>query len=53
MAEGAGQAELLATLGRHKMGKACLYVRQLADVDMKVLEKLVAGSVAEIKRRYG
>lgn len=53
MAEGAGQAELLATLGRHKMGKACLYVRQLADVDVKVLEKLVAGSVAEVRRRHG
>lgn len=53
VAEGAGQAELLATLGRHKMGKACLYVRQLADVDLKVLEKLVAGSVAEVRRRHG
>jgi hypothetical protein len=35
------------------MGKACLYVRRLRDVDVEVLEKLVAGSVAEIKRRDG
>ena len=53
VAEFPGQDELLAQLGRHKMGKDCLYVRRLADVDMKVLEKLVAGSVAEVRRRYG
>ena len=47
-----GHDELLAKLGKHKMGKACLYVRQLSDVDLKVLEKLIVGSVAEIKRRY-
>jgi len=48
-----GRDELLARLGRHKMGKACLYVRRLSDVDPKVLEQLVVGSVTEIKRRYG
>jgi hypothetical protein len=42
----------LAKLGRHKMGKACLYVKRLADLDVKVLEALIAGSVAEVKRRY-
>jgi hypothetical protein len=48
-----GRDELLAKLGRHKMAKACLYLRRLSDVDLKVLEQLVAGSVAEVKRRYG
>jgi len=48
-----GQEDLLAKLGRHKMGKACLSIRRLGDVDMKILEKLVAGSVAETRRRYG
>jgi hypothetical protein len=47
------QDELLARLGKHKMGKACLYIRRLSDVDLKVLAELVSGSVAEIKRRYG
>ena len=46
------QVELLAKLGRYKMGKACLYFRRLADLDVKVLEELIAGSVAEVKRRY-
>lgn len=49
----ADQPQLLARLGRHKMGKSCLYIRRLADVDAKVLEQLIAGSVAEVKRLYG
>ena len=44
---------LLARLGKHKMGKACLYVRRLSDIDLSVLEQMVAASVGEIKRRYG
>lgn len=47
-----GRDALLAKLGRHSMAKACLYVRTLADVDRAVLEKLVAGSVAERRRRH-
>ncbi len=52
-AEGDGQRALLARLGKHKMGKACLYFKRLADLDASVLEQLVAGSVAELQRRYG
>jgi len=47
------QVELLSRLGKHSMGKVCLYFRRLADLDLEVLEALIAGSVAEIKRRYG
>ncbi len=47
-----GRDALLAKLGRHKMAKACLYLRTLADVDRAVLEKLVAGAVAERRRRH-
>ncbi len=46
------QGELLAQLGKHKMGKSCLYFKHLADLDAKVLEQLVAGSVAEVQRRH-
>lgn len=53
VAAGPEQGELLSRLGKHKMGKACLYIRRLADVDTKVLEKLITGSVAEVRRRYG
>jgi hypothetical protein len=47
-----GQEELLAKLGKHKRGKGCLYLRQLSDVDPKVLEQLIVGSVAERQRHY-
>lgn len=45
------QAELLHKLGKHKTGKGCLYIRKLDDIDVKVLEKLVVKSVADLKRR--
>jgi hypothetical protein len=47
-----GRDELLTRLGKHKMGKACLYIRKLSEVDLKILEQLIAGSVAERKHRY-
>ena len=47
-----GRDALLDKLGEHKTGKVCVYIRRLANVDLKVLEKLVARSVADTKRRY-
>ena len=52
-AEGETQRLLLSKLGKHKMGKVCLYFKRLSDLDYSVLEKLVTNSVAEVKRRYG
>ena len=46
------RADLLARLGRHKLGKVCLYLRRLADVDMAVLADLIGQSVAEMRRRH-
>ena len=53
LAEGEEQRSLLSKLGKYKMGKTCLYFKQLADLDRLTLEKLVVGSIAELKRRYG
>ena len=53
IAENPEQVELLAKLGKHKMGKSCLYFKRLADLDRSVLEQLVANSVAEVTERYG
>jgi len=47
-----GRDVLLAKLGKHKTGKVCVYIRRLADVDLKVLETLVARSIADTKHRY-
>ena len=51
--EGGPQKRLLSKVGKHKFGKCCLYFKQLADLDKSVLEQLVRGSIAEVKRRYG
>ncbi len=47
------QQALRAKLGKHRMGKVCLYFKRLADLDVKVLEQLVANSVAEVRRKHG
>lgn len=49
---GFGESEaLLARLGEHTMGKGCLYIKKLADVDGMVLEALVVESVAARRAR--
>lgn len=53
VADSPEQAALLARLGKHKMGKACLYFKRLADLDPAVLGQLVAGSLAALKRQHG
>ncbi len=50
--EDAGTKDLLSRLGKHRTGKACLYIKRLADVQLPVLEQLVARSVAETRRRH-
>lgn len=44
---------LLKKLGKHRVSKACLYFKRLADLDTKVLEQLARNSIAATKRRYG
>lgn len=45
--------DLLARLGKHRHGKSCLYVKQLADIDLEVLKKLIVESVSYMKKKYG
>jgi hypothetical protein len=47
-----GADALLAKLGKHTLGKGCLYIKKLADVDSKVLEELVKKSVAATRARH-
>ena len=36
--------DTLKQLGKHKTGVGCLYINKLADVDMKVLEKMITAA---------
>lgn len=51
--EGEAQRLLLGQLGKHRASKACLYFKRLADLDKSVLERLVVGSISDVKQRYG
>ncbi len=44
--------ELLAKLGKYKTGKSCLYINKLADVDLDVLEKMIAADWEAMGRIY-
>lgn len=44
---------LMTRLGKYKTGKSCLYIKALADIDIKVLETLINKSVTAMRRKYG
>lgn len=43
---------LMSKLGKHSIGKSCLYIKNLSDIDLAVLRKLVATAFAETKKKY-
>ena len=43
---------ILDRLGKHTLGKACLYLKRLSDVDMKVLEELLRAGLARMEALY-
>ena len=43
---------IMTRLGKHKLGKACLYVTKLADIDEAVLEELVLTGLEDLKKKY-
>lgn len=46
------QAEILSRLGKHRLGKACLYINKLADVDMNVLKELTIYAWETMNKKY-
>lgn len=46
------QEALLARLGKHRTGKSCLYIKKLADVELAVVEQLVATAKAHMDATY-
>jgi hypothetical protein len=43
---------LLEALGKFKMGKACIYVKKLSDIDQDALRKLVQETIKYLQSRY-
>ncbi len=44
--------KLLGKLGKHKLGKSCLYINKLADVDLEILKKLMTDSYHCMNKKY-
>lgn len=42
----------LTRLGKHKMGKSCLYIKRLSDVDTDVLEEMLSKGIAIMDKKY-
>ncbi|UWQ62042.1 DUF1801 domain-containing protein [Leisingera caerulea] len=41
-------AAILSRLGKHKLGKSCLYVNKLADIDLEVLAELIRTGLKDL-----
>ena len=51
---GAAEHEyLLEDLGKFKRGKACIYVKKLADINLDALRKLMGTTIEFLQARYG
>ncbi|NML71780.1 DUF1801 domain-containing protein [Chryseobacterium sp. RP-3-3] len=44
--------KLLANLGKFKMGKACIYIKKLSDIDISVLQELCLESIVYLNEHY-
>lgn len=44
------EAALMKKLGKHTTGKSCLYIKKLADIDLKALEELIAKGVKSMAK---
>ena len=43
---------LLADLGKHKLGKSCLYINRLSDVDAGVLGRLIRAGLDDLAKLH-
>ena len=43
---------ILDRIGKYKIGKSCLYINKLADIDLDVLRELITAGVEDMKSRY-
>jgi hypothetical protein len=47
------EKQLLNRLGKHKSSVSCIYIKQLDDIDRKVLRQLAEASIAQTRKLYG
>ena len=47
-----GHADVLGRLGKHKIGKSCLYIKRLSDIDESALRELIQISIDNAARYH-
>jgi Domain of unknown function (DU1801) len=47
-----GKEALLKNFGKHKVAKACVYIKKVDDINVEVLKKLITGSVKHYQAKY-
>ena len=48
-----GQETLLQNLGKFKMGKSCIYVKKLSDINQDVLKEIMKSTIDFLEDKYG
>ncbi len=44
--------DILSRLGKHKLGKSCLYLNKLANIDTNVLSELIRAGLEDLNRHW-
>lgn len=47
-----GQDDLLKELGKFKMGKSCIYVKKMSDINQETLKKLIRTTIDFLRSKY-
>ena len=47
-----GKGDLLKQFGKHRTGKACIYIKKLEDINIEILKKMVTNSLTFFKEKY-
>lgn len=48
----AGQEALLNELGKFRMGKGCIYVKKLSDIDIEILKIMMQQTIEFLQTKY-
>ena len=49
----AGQEALLSKLGTFKMGKSCIYIKKLSDINQDILKQIIKSTIDFLQEKWG
>ena len=48
-----GQEELLEQFGKYTMGKGCIYIKKLSDINIEVLKEMISSNIDFLEAKWG